>query len=160
MKDKRKLLTDKVVLAKAKGVKLLDDKNLKGWNVVIDSKLDCIAETRHQEKTIAFNKKFIKVASKDEFEGVVLHEITHSLLGPGKGHGHEFKRLCKKISNNNEYAKKQVHLPLTKYIATCPRCNHTGACENKDKIYCAKCLRDGEIVKFNTKVNPLNLVEW
>lgn len=155
-----KLVIDKITAAKVRGLELMKEKGLDEWNIIFHEQEATIAETSHHFKTIGFNMNFIIIADKQSFEGVLMHEIAHALLGPGKGHGREFKKLCKEISVDTTFACSKVNMLIEKYIVFCPECNYTGSINKNKDLYCAKCFDNHKIVKFKVKENPLKVVKW
>lgn len=157
--------TDKLVVEKFKMVlersaDLFLENGLSDWKFKMNNSRSNLAETFHSDKTISFSKSFLLVADKEQFEGVTLHEIAHALLGPGFGHGDEFIAKCTEISPNADYAKISTNVPIRRYILTCPSCGISGCHNRKRDYYCVPCEQNGEMVKFDIKVNKIEVEMW
>lgn len=157
---KDEAVKEKIEMAKSVAEKLLAKHGLEDWSIKTNKKRAVLAETWHNTKLISISKYFIRVAEKEEFEGVFLHEIAHALLGPGYGHGREFVDKCKSISSSADYASYGVSIPIRKYLLSCPECGQTGSNNRAEDRYCARCFEKGDIVKFNVKENELTLKPW
>lgn len=153
-------MQDKIEQAMLRGSQLLIENGLGDWRVKVNNKRTSLAETWHKEKMIVFSKKFIMISTKEQFEGVALHEIAHALLGRGHGHDEKFVELCTKISGHNKYAQKSTTANIGRYMFSCPSCGQTASHNsNKDK-YCGICFKNGETVKFNMRINKLEVRQW
>ena len=66
---------------------------------------------------------------------VMLHEIAHALVGPGKGHGEEWVRTAQRIGCTGE-ARTIVPLPKSFYewIGTCTQCGEEYPKNNVTKL--------------------------
>lgn len=145
------------------GAKLMQEHGLGHWRIDLQNKRTSLADCNVAKKVIRYSKHFLKIADKDQFIGVTLHEIAHALLPVGAGHGPEFIALCESISPNSDYARAAVeNVPVNKYTITCPRCGISGRLNRKKKrTICAKCLRKyNEEVSFVVEENVLEVKLW
>ena len=151
----------KILMAYNRALELLGLHNLQDWSVSINGSRSALAFTDHIDKDISISKFFVYMSSKKQFDGVVLHEIAHALLGPGFGHGDEFLELCKKISPDDDYAKAWVDIGIRRYFFECPRCSYSGYHNSKSDKACPECYgKTGDTIVFNRKVNTVNLKMW
>lgn len=67
---------------------LAEKHGLEDWKIVLDTRTETRAGLcSHRKRTISISKWFVEQAPADEIRNVMLHEIAHALVGPGKGHG-------------------------------------------------------------------------
>lgn len=151
---------EKLELAVLRACQLLTENGLGHWKLKLGNKTNTLANTHHKDKTIVFSKKFIYVATKEQFDGVTLHEASHAIIGPGKGHGEEFIRKCREISPNDDYITEKTSLRLARYILTCPACGYSGQTHTKLEGYCGKCDEKNKISKFKIEKNSIRVTAW
>lgn len=150
----------KLRVAILRAAELLIENGLGDWKIKLNRKRLALAETYYADKTITFSKYFVKMADKEQLEGVTLHEATHALLGPGHGHGDKFVKKCTEISPNTDYAKATSKVPILKYILTCPECGISGGNNKASEVYCIKCWDNDKTVKFNVEKNKIEVRMW
>lgn len=84
-----------------------------------------------KKKRVQLSPWYARQNTKKHVRGVVLHEVAHALVGPGKGHGAEWKAKCVEIGAAPErrYGSKGRQPPvnrlLPKWVARCCDCGHT-----------------------------------
>lgn len=151
----------KLLKAYNRALKLLAIHGLADWQVSVNGSRSSLAWAEHTDKEISISKFFIYLSTRDEFDGVILHEIAHALLGPGFGHGKEFTDLCKKISPNSDYAVSGMDIGIRRYFFKCPRCGYSGYHNSKRDKACASCYAaTGKEIPFERTVNTVELKEW
>jgi predicted SprT family Zn-dependent metalloprotease len=81
----------------------------------------------HREHVIEISKPLTELNLEADVKDTVLHEIAHALLGPGHGHGEEWKLLAMSIGAKPQrcYDSERVKMPLGKYQAVCKSCGNT-----------------------------------
>lgn len=154
------LEADKISKAVDYARELLDKNGLHDWTIKVDRRRSTIAETFYKPKLMQFSRYFILQATKEQFEGVTLHEAAHAILGPGYYHGKEFVKKCIEISPNDEYARYRINMPLRKYIYTCPECKQSDSLGDKKERYCGICLKETKVVKFDITENIIKVKAW
>lgn len=104
-------------------------------------------------KLIKLNSKFCDLASKEDMENLLKHEIVHLKI---HGHGHEFKIACKNMGITGEFNKPhsysktgQMLNDSAPYWYQCPECKIISKYFRPRRIEysCGKCDPD----KFNEK---------
>lgn len=147
--------------ALVRGAELMMENGLGDWKVSLQNKRTALADCNKRAKTIRYSKHFLRVAEKEQFEGVTLHEIAHALVPAHVGHGAEFVEKCIEISPNADYAKRSVKIFVFKYTMTCPECGVTGGVNRKRTGTCARCLRDrNKEVDFVLTENKPTIKLW
>lgn len=153
-------MKDKLTIAMSRIESMLREHKLDDWIAEFNGQRKTIALTYHAEKKIVFSKYFVSMASKEEFEGVALHEIAHALLGPGYGHGPEFFEMCTTISPTDAYAVPQGNFQISRYLFSCPECGYSGTHNSSADKLCGYCFRQGKEVKFNKEINKIEVRSW
>lgn len=151
---------DKFNMAKTAALGMLEDNGLYEWSVKLNNKNTTSAETHHDDKTIYLSKRFLIITDSNNFRGVMLHEIAHAMLGPGFGHGEEFMSMCSKLEVSDEFSTHGVMMGIGKYVLSCSKCGQTGTHNSPRDKYCGMCAKDGEMTKFDRKINKLELRSW
>lgn len=152
-----KLIEQKLRTAVLRGSELLNDKGLYDWDIKINKSRSSLAQTNHFEKTIYYSRYFLIAANKEQLDGITLHEVAHALLGPGKGHGVEFVKLCARLGLETLYACRRANIQIGIYKAECKCCGYSGSCNDKKDKYCDFCYEKGIISKFVLSKNEINL---
>lgn len=72
-----------------------------------------------------------RAAQKRLVRDTVLHEVAHALVGPGKGHGDEWKAKCvevgaapKRLKNGAKGEQPPINRQTPKWVARCCDCGH------------------------------------
>lgn len=145
-----------------RGAELMIENGLGDWKIKLQKKRTVLADCNYATRTIRYSEHFITVATKEQFEGVTLHEIAHALVGRGHGHDAAWKKQCVAISPDAVYAKSKADVPIPKYKLTCPSCKYEGGANRiTRKRYCGRCFnRKREMVEFNVAPNILQVFAW
>lgn len=70
----------------------------KGWTFQWKGRAkNFFGQCSYRHKLIYLNPHLTMLRSQEEVLGTILHEIAHALVGPGKGHGSEWKRMAESI---------------------------------------------------------------
>lgn len=154
-------IKEKVGLAIERAKELTEDYGL-DFDIKVNRKRTSLAETHHDTQTIFLSKYFITVADEDQFDGVVLHEVAHALIGPGFGHGAEFQEICGLISPTDEFVAPHTDkLPIRSYKYECENCDYFGFHNaKKDNLGCVFCDRIDIQSRLVPGKNNLELKEW
>lgn len=139
---------------------LLERHSLAGWQVAFNMKRNTLAETWHGSRVVYISRHFAKICKTEELTEVIIHEVAHALLGPGKGHDKEFVELYSKLAPAGTHGVVAVPTKIGKYHLTCRGCGQDGYTNKSKDFYCAICYKDGKKIKFNVAKNNLELVEW
>jgi len=94
---------------------------LDGWRVRYGSARTVVGLCDYASKTIRISRMYLwsEETSDESFLDTVLHEIAHALVGPGKGHGPEWKAAAASVGCSGERLVDTEHLPH-RYHVTCP----------------------------------------
>ena len=151
----------KLAQAMLKAFELLNKHDLNDWDIDINNKVTAIGETYHGTKTIKFSERFTMVATKEQFEGVALHEIAHALLPAGSNHGSDFIRKCTEISPTTKYVGRTTEpMFISRYKIVCPECGKKSLYNTKKKGYCIPCKNNGKEVFIETEKNDVEVTVW
>lgn len=159
-------LDEKMAIAMAGGDSVLAHFGLFDWEVLWSNEYKNVAYTMHEDKKIVFSKRFILTCTKDEFHGVLLHEIAHAIVGEGNGHNDKWRSICMEISGTDEYAvekfkNSQILANKTIYCENCEFSVGTNVPmkELEEHVIGVKCQGCGS-GEFNIRKSVRTLVEW
>lgn len=151
---------DKIEKALEYSRAILDSLKLSAWAIEVDNSYTVIAKTEHDNKKIVYSKRFITIASIEDFRRATIHEATHALLGMGKGHGKEFVELCNRLSPDEPYDNVCQQFPIHNYKLHCNECGSTTTSTRKVDEWCRKCASNAKLSKLEVSVNKLQVLEW
>jgi len=134
---------DKIEIALKRSRSILDLLGLSGWGIETDNSYSVIAKTKHDEKKIVYSKRYIAIATEEEFHRTTIHEATHALLGYGKGHGSEFIELCNRLSPSMPYDGYCTGAAIHKYTVSCSGCNTSTTSNSSKENWCMPCASNG-----------------
>lgn len=120
---------------------LLSEHGLLEWTFGWDRAVRRAGRCVYGSKRITVSRYFAEEASTIEFEQVVLHEIAHAIVGPGAGHGHQWRMTARRIGYVGgttlgwEYAKDRAP-----WKGTCPVGHETVRFRRpKREVSCGRC---------------------
>lgn len=133
---------------------------LDNWTVKLHTRRTVLADCYYSQRAIRYSRYFLTVATKEQIEGVTLHEIAHALVGTGHGHDRKWREKSLEIGSGTVYAKSKVNIPVHKYKLTCPECGkESGANRMRRGYYCNSCWRSTKkMVSLKGSINELKLV--
>lgn len=109
---------------------------------------------KHRIQTITLSIHYVIRNDDDEIKDTILHEIAHALAGPGAGHGHKWKAICRQIGAKPVrcYDSNRVNMPKGRYKATCGGCKkefhrHRRVRPNSFR-YCTACGPERGLLSF------------
>lgn len=144
------------------GAQLIQKAGIGHYKIKTHNRRRALADCNSYFKVIRYSNHFIKVATKEQFEGVTLHEIAHALVGGMHGHDMTFKAKCRELGADENYIgcrAKGVILP-PRYVLTCPDCGATSRSNVKKNYICSECKNEGKSVNFLFEENILQPVLW
>lgn len=130
------------------------------WDIEITDARDTLAVTDHNKETIELSKRFVLLASQDQFEGIMKHEIAHILAGSGRGHGDEFVQVCEDLGVDEVYSCDNYPIHIKKYLYTCNNCGAKCSSEEKKEMSCLSCLQEGLLVDLEVRNNKIEECQW
>ena len=112
----------------------------KGWRFSWDSAKVRAGACKYRTKQITLSKPIFTIeANRDDVLDVILHEIAHALVGPGVGHGFQWKAMARKIGARPERCHSLETAGTV--IATCANCGPVGKMTRMPKAtyHCRRC---------------------
>jgi len=104
---------------------------------------------KHSQKLITLSGYYVtrNTDKPDDVKDTILHEIAHALAGPRKGHGAEWKAICRKIGARPVrcYDSEKIVMPKGKWVAVCGDCKKVFHRHRRPKVgngryyFCPKC---------------------
>lgn len=133
---------------------LADKHGLEEWTIQLDKRASTRAGVcRYRSKTLGLSKWFIEQAPVAEIRNVILHEIAHALVGPGKGHGPIWKAKAREIGCTGDRChtvENKARKPRPHWAASCS-CGGPHVRSNKPRGTW-RCRYTGQILNFQRMV--------
>lgn len=94
----------------------------------------------YNKQTIYLSKPLTEVNTVETMTDTIMHEIAHALVGPGKGHGPEWKAMAVALGADPRSAQKGAIPAPKKYYSI----HHCGRKYSRDRLptsrrYCTHC---------------------
>lgn len=120
----------------------------RNWSFQFDRSLTRLGLCNHRECFISLGTHATSVNEEKEVLNTLLHEIAHALIGPGAGHGPEWKAVAKSIGCTAERTGKILIEAPAKYTGECPNCSKVFYKYRKPKLgaYHGQCGLDAKVV--------------
>jgi len=110
------------------------------WSFVWDRAKRRHGQCRYSRKQISLSRPLTRLLSEDEVRDTILHEIAHALIGPGHGHGPEWKEQARAIGcNASRGYSGGIHVPK-KWRGTCPNCKRSFLYHRRRALSCKHCF--------------------
>jgi Protein of unknown function DUF45 len=130
--------------AKELAYELMSDFGLYYWKFKFDNAKMRFGLCDEFTKTISLSKHLVLVNDQEVIEQVVLHEITHALVGCKHKHNHIFQQKAIEIGCKfiNRYCSEEIGLVPRNVVANCPKCGYEFRRyrKPKSKKCCGKCV--------------------
>jgi predicted SprT family Zn-dependent metalloprotease len=126
---------------------LMSDHGLpaKGWRLRFDNAKTLFGRCYHKYKKISLSIPLTKANEEAQVRDAILHEIAHSIAGPGAGHGPEWKKIAIEIgATPKARCGKDVSRPKGKFLYECPNCKKVVDKYKRlqGRKACSECCRD------------------
>jgi len=96
---------------------------LTGWTFKFDNAKGRLGCCSYRKREIRLSRHFVELNFDNTFElkDTILHEIAHALVGPGKGHGWEWKEMCRLVGAQPKACSERgaIELPKGKVQGNC-----------------------------------------
>jgi predicted SprT family Zn-dependent metalloprotease len=151
----------KTEAAELRAREILKQHNVVGWRIETTNSRKTLAVTDHDTKTVELSKRFVMLATKKQFDGIMHHEVAHILAGPGRSHGKEFLEKCNEIGAGEAFScdNYPIHIKLYKYL--CEFCGVVEYNNAKKDLVCGKCmLAKAEFVNLERVTNKIEVKAW
>lgn len=109
-----------------------------GWDRAANRRGQC----NYTDRRITMSRKIAELATFEESEQTLIHEVAHAVVGPGHGHGPVWKRQARSMGHSgSRTSTRAVEVPKP-LIGTCPN-GHTSGRHRAPKrpTSCGKCSR-------------------
>ncbi len=99
---------------------------------------------KHRRQVITLSYEYVVRNNREEITDTILHEIAHALAGPGNGHNHVWKAICRRIGAKPVRCYGiEVSMPKGRWKARCNGCNREFHRHRRPKyltgMYCTAC---------------------
>lgn len=153
-----KKLTDAILF----GAQIIQDAGIGDYTIKLHNKRHALADCNSFYRVIRYSTHFVKIATKEQFRGVTLHEIAHALVGGQHHHNYVFRQKCRELGADENYvgcSAKGVSVPA-KYKLTCPDCGGVSRANVRKRYICSECKDKGKTVNFVYEENILEVLAW
>lgn len=152
---------NKVKAAELRARELLDNYGITGWTVCTTNSRTTLAVTDHDTKIVELSKRFVMLATKEQFDGIIHHEIAHILVGPGRGHGSEFVNMCNNIGTSSDFSCDNYPIHIKSYKYVCEFCGVIEYSNAKKHLLCGECMiSKAEFVNLERVKNKIEVMAW
>jgi hypothetical protein len=155
------LFTDKLQQATFLAAGMMSEHGLGDWHLRRKPVTSYAAQTTHRDTTITISTRFVTIATKAEFIGVMYHEIAHALVGVQNGHNEMFKAKYYELTGKHDYSGYASVFNIKKYLTECPECGTIGTRNSMEPRFCRSCsTQKKEKILVKIYENPLELAKW
>lgn len=110
------------------------------WNFKFDRAVRRFGYCQYKTKTISLSYDLVGNNSLEHVQDVILHEISHALVGPGHGHGDIWKQSARRVGARPERCYSSVVKATRRtWIGYCPNCNKVFYRFRRKTIACGTC---------------------
>ena len=125
---------------------LMDEHGLKDWTLAFDRAKNRAGNCIRKQRTISLSKPLMSLWTTGQVRDTILHEIAHALTPDDRGHGREWRVMCRKIGADptrtwGHDGERQIE---GKHLGTCPS-GHTIRRHRRSKarVSCSMCNSAG-----------------
>lgn len=95
-----------------------------GWSFKFDQAKRRFGRCVFAGKRLQLSAPLTRLNDRAQVEDTIRHEIAHILVGPGKGHGWEWKQMCATTGADPTrcYDSASVDQPAAPYYLCCSKC--------------------------------------
>lgn len=106
---------------------LMNEHGLSHWTFEWDRAKRRAGCCKHSQRKITLSFHYVEHNGDKPYDlrDTILHEIAHALAGPGKGHGLQWKTICRRIGARPVrcYDSNRIKMPPGRWAAVCPSCH-------------------------------------
>lgn len=127
---------------------LLDLHGLHDWELRLDHARRRAGCCYYQRQEISLSQVLLPEYSPEAVDEVILHEIAHALVGPGRGHDGQWRRTAARIGATPRARIAGQPAPTAPWVGTCPSCGIRRELYRVPRrvVSCGRCSR-----KFDTR---------
>lgn len=121
---------------------LMAEHGLRFWSFDWDRAVKRRGQTDYTNRHITMSRALTEIASEEEAEQTMLHEIAHALVGVGHGHGSVWLRQARAIGFKGERTSARENEVAPTLIGTCPNGHTTKRFRRPRRaVSCGRCSR-------------------
>lgn len=128
----------KLLRAIEKAKALLKEQGLEDWSVFTNDSCSVVAKVQFDRKRLIYSKRYIMIATEQEFHDTTMHEIAHILVPHDENHGSDFIDKCRELCT--PYSEYCIESPIHKYNMTCPKCERGCGTNSNLPMACPYCM--------------------
>lgn len=146
--------------ARELALELMSDFGLYYWKFKFDSAKMRFGLCDENTKTISLSEYLVLLNDEEVVEQVILHEITHALVGCKHKHNHIFQQKAREIGCKfiSRYCSEDINYVPRNVVANCPKCGYEFKRyrKPKGKRACGKCRHlpfEERILNFKSNIS-------
>lgn len=101
---------------------MLRQHGLTGWRFEFDRAKRRGGQCRHSDRVISMSRHLVPLWSDEQVREILLHELAHAIVGPGKGHGPVWAAKMRELGAKPSRCHSNETVP-GRYVAICDSCN-------------------------------------
>lgn len=115
---------------------------LSKWNFDYDRSKRRFGLCDHTHKVISLSYHLVALNNEQKVRDIILHEIAHAVVGPGKAHGAEWRKVAANIGCSAErcYTREDTKVPARTYVGRCPNGHVSIKRFRRRKLICKRCM--------------------
>lgn len=105
-----------------------------GWDRAKRRRGQC----NYTDRRITMSRKIAELATFEESEQTLIHEVAHAVVGHGHGHGPVWRRQARAMGHSGAARSSRLVEVEPPFIGTCPT-GHVSKRHKRSKVSCGKC---------------------
>jgi predicted SprT family Zn-dependent metalloprotease len=100
---------------------VMDSFGLNDWAFGWDNARRRLGACHYAKRLVSLSRHLVRLNGPAEIREVMLHEVSHALVGPGHGHGPVWRAMARRLGCRPARCGN-ADMPTGKWRATCPCC--------------------------------------
>lgn len=121
---------------------LMHQHGLGNWHFEFDRAVKRRGQCNHTDRKITMSRRLTELATEDEAEQTMLHEIAHALVGAGHGHDRVWLAKARSIGYRGHRTSTRQNEVAAPWVGTCPNGHESGKHRRPTRTSsCGRCSR-------------------
>jgi len=124
----------------ARAAALFEEYGVTGYTFGWDRATRRRGQCNYTDRRITLSKPIALLATFEESEQTLIHEVAHAIVGPGHGHGAVWKRQARAMGHTGSRTSRREQEVPTPLIGVCPNGHESGRHRKpKAPTSCGRC---------------------